>query len=53
MRLVWTLIVVLALYIVDRTYLDGQNAALAVSALRRAGAVINQHVDDLLRPLRR
>jgi hypothetical protein len=48
-----TLIVVMALYVVDREYLDGQNAALASSLLHSAGASITEEVDNLLRPLRR
>jgi hypothetical protein len=53
MRWIWTFIVVLALYGVDRAYLDGENAALVSSVLRSAGSSINGHVDDMLRPLRR
>jgi hypothetical protein len=53
MRLVSTLTLVLALYIVDRMYLDGQIADHVWSLLRWVGAWINQQVDDLLRPLRR
>ena len=53
MRLVLLLILVLALYIVDRMYLDGQIADHLLSLLHSLGAWITQHVDDLLRPLRR
>ena len=53
MRLVSTLILVLALYIVDRMFLDGQIAEHAWSLLNSVGAWITEHVDDLLRPLRR
>jgi hypothetical protein len=53
MRLIWTLIAVLALYIVDRMFLDGQIADLAWSLLHWVGTSINHQVDDLLRPLRR
>ena len=53
MRLVSTLSLVLALYIVDRMFLGGQIADHVWSLLHSVGAWITQHVDDLLRPLRR
>jgi hypothetical protein len=53
MRWILTLIVVVALYVVDREYLDGQNAALVSSLLHSVGAFISEQVDNLLRPLRR
>jgi hypothetical protein len=53
MRMIWTLVVVVALYIVDRMFLDGQIADLAWSLLYWVGMSIKHQVDDLLRPLRR
>jgi hypothetical protein len=53
MRWILAFFAILALYVVDRTYLGGENAALASSLLHSAGASINQKVGDLLRPLRR
>jgi hypothetical protein len=52
MRLLRAAIILLALYAIDRMYLDGQNAAVAMSLARSAGASISQQVGDLLRPLR-
>jgi hypothetical protein len=51
MRLFRAALILIALYTVDHMYLDGQNAAVAVSIARSVGASINQQVADLLRPL--
>jgi hypothetical protein len=53
MRLFWIPLVIVVLFAVDRAYMDGQNADQVMSLARRAGAIINHNVDDLLRPLRR
>jgi hypothetical protein len=53
MRWILAFFVILALYVVDHTYLGGENAALASSLLHSAGAFINQKVDVLLRSLRK
>jgi hypothetical protein len=52
-RFFWAALAILLLYAIDRAYLDGQNTALMVTFARSAGMSINQHVVDLLRPLRR
>jgi hypothetical protein len=36
----------------DRAYMGGQNAALAMSAIRSVAATINRQADDLLRHVR-
>jgi hypothetical protein len=53
MRVFWIPLVIVVLFAVDRAYMDGQNADQVASLTRSAGALINQGVDDLLRPLRR
>ena len=53
MRLFWIPLVTVALFAVDRAYMNGQNAGQVVSLARRAGAFINREVDDLLRLIRR
>jgi hypothetical protein len=52
MRMLRAALILLALYAIDRMYLDGQNAAGAMSLARSAGTSINQQVAALLRPLR-
>jgi hypothetical protein len=51
MRLFRAALILIAVYTIDHMYLDGQNAAAAVSIARSVGASINQQVADLLRPL--
>jgi hypothetical protein len=51
MRFFRATVILIALYAIDRMYLDGQNAAVAMSIARSVGASINQQVADLLRPL--
>jgi hypothetical protein len=53
MRWFWAAVVILVLAAVDRAYMDGQNMAMAVSAMKSIAAFISRHVDDLLRYLRR
>jgi hypothetical protein len=53
MRLFWAALAIVVLFAVDRTYMDGQNAAMVVALARRLGALITNWADDLLRPLRR
>ena len=52
MRIFRAAFILIALYTIDHMYLDGQNAAVAVSIARSVGASINQQVADLLQPLR-
>jgi hypothetical protein len=53
MRWFLAIVVIFALVALDRAYMDGQNAALIVSAARGAAAAINNWADDLTRSIRR
>jgi hypothetical protein len=46
-------LVIVALFALDRAYMDGQNAAQVMSVARWAGAHVTNWTDDLLRPLNR
>jgi hypothetical protein len=46
-------LVIVALFALDRAYMDGQNAAQVMSVARWAGAYVTNWTDDLLRPLSR
>jgi len=46
-------LLVVALFLFDRAYLDGQNAEILLSLLRRGAATINAWAADLTRTVRR
>jgi hypothetical protein len=53
MRLFWIPLVIVAMFAIDRAYLDGQNADQVMSVVRWAGTHVTNWTNDLLRPLRR
>jgi hypothetical protein len=53
MRWFLAIVIILALVALDRAYMDGQNAALIVSAARRVAAAISNWANDLTRSIRR
>jgi hypothetical protein len=53
MRLLVIPLVIVALFALDRAYMDGHNADQMMSVARWAGAYVRNWTDDLLRPLRR
>jgi hypothetical protein len=52
MRLFLAAVIIIVLCAADRAYMGGQNAALAMSAIRSVAATINRQADDLLRHVR-
>jgi hypothetical protein len=53
MRWFTAAVIILVLIALDRAYMDGQNAALLMSLAQRAGAIVSQWADDLVRLVRR
>jgi hypothetical protein len=53
MRVFWIPLVIVALFAIDRAYMDGQNADQALSLVRWVGVHVTGWTDDLLRPLRK
>jgi hypothetical protein len=53
MRVFWMPLVIVALFAIDRAYMDGQNADQMVSLVHWIGAQVTNWTDDLLRPLRK
>jgi hypothetical protein len=52
MRMFWMPLVIVALFAVDRAYMDGENADQLMSLVRWVGVQVTDWTDDLLRPLR-
>jgi hypothetical protein len=53
MRVFWIPLLIVALFAIDRAYMDGQNADQVVSLVHWIGAQVANWTDDLLRPLRK
>jgi hypothetical protein len=53
MRLFWIPLVIVALFAIDRAYMDGQNADQVLSLVRWVGVHVTDWTGDLLRPLRK
>jgi hypothetical protein len=53
MRLFLAILIILVLVVLDRAYMDGQNAALIMSLVRRGAAAINDWANHLIGSLRR
>jgi hypothetical protein len=53
MRWFLAILIILVLAALDRAYMDGQNAALIMSLIRRGAAVINDWANHLAGSLRR
>jgi hypothetical protein len=53
MRVFWISLVIVALFAIDRAYMDGQNADKVVSLVRWVGAHVTDWTGDLLQPLRK
>jgi hypothetical protein len=53
MKAVGIILLVVGLWAIDESYLDGRNTTATLDSFRAAGRAINHRVDDLLKPLTR
>lgn len=49
MRLFWAALVILTIFALDRAYMDGQNAEIALSLARQGARAINDVASDFVR----